>query len=310
MSAIGRTLPRMGYAGADLQRDVEERDETSLARALAHPSARLHLSIGGRWLTRDADAGAAPDTLFDLATARALGADPIEAILLGWTKGEHHPRLALALPGAATPQSDPASHDLRSLGMAQTLPAGIEGDLAQAQALMNWHARTRFCGVCGAPTRATLAGYRRDCTACGATHFPRTDPVVIMLVHDGKGGCVLGRQRHFAPGMWSCLAGFVEPGETIEDAVRREVKEEVGLSVGPVSYAMSQPWPFPGSLMIGCIALAEPGPLRIQESELEAARWFSRRELAEMIEGVHPNGLALPPAYAIAHHLALVFAAG
>lgn len=311
----GRQTPRLGYAKAGLTRDAEERDETTLDRALAHPGARLHLSRAGRWLV-DAASNAAPDLSFDLTSAAALGGDPRQAVLLGWTRDGHHPRLALALPpageGATTDPNEPSSHDLRSLGMAQTLPEGVEGDLAQAQALLNWHARSRFCGVCGAPTRSALAGYRRDCTACDATHFPRTDPVVIMLVHDGNGACVLGRQPHFAPDMWSCLAGFVEPGETIENAVRREVREEVGLTVGPgagtVSYALSQPWPFPGSLMIGCVALAERGAPTVQESELEAARWFERDELSAMIDGTHPDGLRVPPAYAIAHHLALHFA--
>ena len=117
--------------------------------------------------------------------------------------------------------------------------------------MLFWHQRHGFCAVCGSPTTVALGGYRRDCAACGAQHFPRTDPVAIMLIHDGD-RALLGRQARFKTGMYSCLAGFVEPGETLEDAVRRETFEEAGIKVGRVAFHASQPWPFPSSLMLGC----------------------------------------------------------
>ena len=127
--------------------------------------------------------------------------------------------------------------------------------LAVAKALMHWHARHRFCANCGALSDVAAAGWRRDCPVCKATHFPRTDPVVIMLAIAGE-RCLLGRQPRFAKGQWSCLAGYIEPGETIEEAVRRELMEEAAVKVGEVSYWATQPWPFPSSLMIGCFAKA------------------------------------------------------
>jgi len=153
------------------------------------------------------------------------------------------------------------------------------------------------------------AGWRRDCPSCGAQHFPRTDPVVIMLTERGD-RCLLGRQPHFAPGMWSTLAGFVEPGETIEEAVRRETLEEAGVTTGAVRYFASQPWPFPMSLMIGCIATATSEDLVIDRNELEDARWFARDEVAEMLMRTHPDGLFVPPPIAIAHHLIRSFIEG
>ena len=140
-------------------------------------------------------------------------------------------------------------------GVAPQLAPGEAGILAQARSLVNWHLRHGFCAVCGARTEVADGGYVRRCPACAAEHFPRTDPVVIMLVRDGE-DCLLGRQAHFPAGVYSALAGFVEPGETIEEAVRREVMEEAGIEVGEVDYHSSQPWPFPASLMIGCIAKA------------------------------------------------------
>lgn len=138
--------------------------------------------------------------------------------------------------------------------------------------------------------------------ACGAQHFPRTDPVVIMLAHDGD-RCLLGRQPHFLQGMWSCLAGFIEPGENIEEATRREIAEEAGIRCGRVRYLGSQPWPFPMSLMIGCHVEALSTGLSVDRTELEAARWFARAEAAAMLDRRHPDGLTTPPPWAIAHHI-------
>ena len=146
-------------------------------------------------------------------------------------------------------------------------------------------------------------GVKRACPACGAEHFPRTDPVAIMLAVLPDDRCLLGRGRHFAPGMFSCLAGFIEPGETIESAVRRETLEESGISLGRIAYHASQPWPFPYSLMIGCFGEALDEAVARDDSELEDCRWFDRDEVHSMLEKRHPGGLTVPPEGAIATHL-------
>ena len=172
-----------------------------------------------------------------------------------------------------------------------------------ARSLVDWHARHRFCARCGAATHPAKGGWQRNCGACAAEHYPRVDPVAIMLVeHDGD--LLLGRQSRFPPRSYSALAGFVEPGETIEQAVAREVLEEAGVAVGQVRYVASQPWPFPSQLMIGCHALANARDLEIDTTELEDARWFTRAEVEEAIaNGPESNGLVPPPPVAIAYSL-------
>ncbi len=186
-----------------------------------------------------------------------------------------------------------------------------EQDLATyggARSLVDWHARHRFCARCASPTTIAKGGWQRDCPkdmgGCGAQHFPRTDPVTIMLVeHEGK--LLLGRQPKFPPRVFSALAGFVEPGESVEEAVAREVKEEAGIAVRDVRYVASQPWPFPSQLMIGCHAMAEDDALTLDHTELEEARWFTRAELEEArAAGEEGTGdLVFPRSVAIAHHL-------
>ncbi len=174
--------------------------------------------------------------------------------------------------------------------------------LAQAKSLIDWHARHRFCANCGSPTVLTEAGYRRDCPNCGAQHFPRTDPVVIMLpVHGDR--CLMGRGPHFPQGMFSALAGFVEPGETIEAAVAREVQEETNIRVRNVRYYATQPWPYPSSLMIGCFCEAETTEITIDGTEIAEARWFSRADVADALLGRGDGSFWVPPPMAIAHHL-------
>jgi NAD+ diphosphatase len=168
--------------------------------------------------------------------------------------------------------------------------------------MVSWHQRHGYCANCGTRTAMTQGGWRRDCPSCKAEHFPRTDPVVIMLVTHGD-KCLLGRQKQFPPGMWSCLAGFVEAAETIEDAVRREVLEESGIRCTDVNYYMTQPWPYPSSLMIGCTAQATNKDIVVDHSELEDARWFDRAEAALMLKRQHADGLTGPHPFAIAHHL-------
>jgi NAD+ diphosphatase len=174
--------------------------------------------------------------------------------------------------------------------------------LGQAKSLIDWHQRHGFCPRCGSPTELMDAGYRRLCRSCGAEHFPRTDPVAIMLATLG-GRCLVGRGHHFQPGMYSALAGFIEPGETLEEAVRREIFEEAGLRTGNVRYVATQPWPFPSSLMIGCFAEALDGEIRIDGAELADARWLDRATARALLAGEEIDGMRVPPPIAIAHHL-------
>lgn len=169
--------------------------------------------------------------------------------------------------------------DLRAFGT--LIPHETGSVLAYARGLAHWNKRHRFCGVCGSPTQSEKSGHERKCVnpACGASHFPRTDPAVIMLVHDGGDRVILGRQAAWPPGMHSVLAGFVEPGESLEDAVAREVFEEVGVRVKDVRYNSSQPWPFPASLMVGFEAEAEGEAISVDETEIESARWYTRDAL-------------------------------
>jgi NAD+ diphosphatase len=188
--------------------------------------------------------------------------------------------------------------DLRRVGPVMAREEGAL--LAYARGLMWWHARNRHCGVCGAPTMSVEAGHVRLCSNpdCNTSHFPRTDPAVIMLVHDGD-RALLGRQKVWVPGMYSTLAGFVEPGEALEEAVAREVWEEVGIAIADIRYHSSQPWPFPSSLMIGFHARARTTDIRLNQSELEDAAWFSRADLSDI--GRH--GKALPRPDSIARRL-------
>ena len=175
------------------------------------------------------------------------------------------------------------------------------GLLAAAQSMLHWHRTHRFCGTCGEPLVAREGGWSRACANDHVAH-PRTDPVVIMLVVDGD-RCLLGRQPQWPPGRYSALAGFVEPGETLEAAVRREVAEEARVELGEVRYRASQPWPFPGQLMIGFEADYAGGEAEADEQELEEVRWFSRAELVEAARAGDGEWLLLPPPIAIARHL-------
>lgn len=159
---------------------------------------------------------------------------------------------------------------------------------ATAKAVLNWHQTHGFCAACGVASQLVMAGWQRDCPACGAHHFPRTDPVVIMLVTRGN-HVLLGRNAHWPEGMFSLLAGFVEPGETLEAAVRREVFEEAGIRCGAVRYLASQPWPFPASLMLGAHAEALTDAICLDPTELEAAEWVSREDLVTVMAGLHPR---------------------
>ncbi len=173
---------------------------------------------------------------------------------------------------------------------------------ACALSLANWHGRHRHCSACGQSSEIVRGGWSRRCLGCGAEHFPRSDPVVIMLAEHG-GRLLLGRQPHYPPGRFSALAGFVEPGETIEAAVARELMEEAGIEVAGVRYVASQPWPFPSSLMIGCRALAIDDKLTIDFTELDDARWFTREQVEAAVCGAGDAPFLAPPRWAIARTL-------
>ncbi|MDK9697198.1 MAG: NAD(+) diphosphatase [Siculibacillus sp.] len=299
---------RFRFAVNRLDRRADLRDDAAaLSRLLADPAARFMVVAGDRPLV---SRGAAPTAFHDRAAAETLGAMFDRAVFLGSAAaGDGSPWFATRtrLDEAALARwSDFEVGDLRASAIAGVLPAEEYGALAQGRACLFWHSTHRFCSRCGAVSEMASGGWKRVCPACGAEHFPRTDPVVIMLVTDGD-RCLLGRQSRFPPGMWSCLAGFMEPGETIEAAVRRETAEEAGIAVGRVDYFASEPWPFPASLMIGAIGRAVSRGIRRDETELEDCRWFSRAEVARMLAGDHPEGLFVPPPIAIANHLLMAF---
>jgi NAD+ diphosphatase len=228
-------------------------------------------------------------------------ADPI---LLGLENGA--PLYAVdLLPDAETPGL-PEFTDTRTAGMRVSLDDS--GILAQARSLIEWRRKHRFCSNCGAETQQTEAGRKRACPSCGTEHFPRIDPVAIMLVVKDD-WCLLGRQESWPERMWSALAGFMEPGETIADASAREIWEEAGIQCDPRTAEIvdNQPWPFPSSLMIGLIIEAITVGITIDRHELEDARWFSRDEVRAMLSGTHPEA-DIPPKIAIARRLLEVWA--
>jgi NAD+ diphosphatase len=294
--------PRLGYTASLIERAAELRTDAAALSALEKDGRARTYAVAGDLVVLK-NAADLCDPLFTLPQARGL-ARTGETAFLGLIEGA--PRFVLALDPAAVEalkaRNDFVVTDLRSIAVRGLVAADHLPPLAEGKALINWHGRHRFCSNCGTPTNLVQGGWRRDCPACRAQHFPRTDPVVIMLPVDG-GRCVLGRSHRFQSGMWSCLAGFVEPGETIEEAVRRETREEAGIVCGRVAYFASQPWPFPTSLMIGCHAEAQSHDIVIDATELDDARWFDREEVATMLLRSHPDGLSTPPTMAIAYHI-------
>jgi NAD+ diphosphatase len=294
--------PYLGYTASQIERAAQIRSDAEALEALEHDStARAYVIAGEMVVLNRGDAVA--DPLFALADARALGT-PRELIFIGLQ--QKLPRFAIALEPARAEALKEREQllvtDLRSIAVNALVHRDHLPPLAEGKALLNWHMRHRFCPNCGATTQLIAGGWRRDCPSCKTEHFPRTDPVVIMLPVAGS-SCVLGRSYRFARGMWSCLAGFMEPGETIEEAVRRETHEEAGIACGRVNYFASQPWPFPSSLMIGCHAEALTREIVIDRSELDDARWFEREEVATMLLRSHPEGFSTPPEVAIAYHI-------
>lgn len=312
----------MPLAGNPLHRaGNERRDPGWLAAALAGkgtrflPVHRLKVAVtaaDGRGASAPHADGEDRAEVGANRLAWARGGDWLEGagepVLLGLDGGDA--RFAVDVsdapePAAATFGLDPgpgAGVEFQGLRTAApNLPAGEAAIAAQARGLVGWHERHPFCAACGAATRPRNGGASRACAACGAEHFPRTDPVVIVVVARG-GRALLGRSGRFPGNLYSALAGFMEPGESVEEAVRREVAEEAGIEVGAVRYVFSQPWPFPASLMLGCIAEGLSGVITVDPKELEDARWFSRAELAGALAG-RREVLSVPQPLAIAHHL-------
>ncbi|GIX12346.1 MAG: NADH pyrophosphatase [Paracoccaceae bacterium] len=310
------------FAGERIDRAAHLRgDAAALAR---DPAARSIPLWRGKPLFRLAE-GAAPGLAW-LPLDHPVLADAADApVFLGLDQGA--PRFAHDVSAWTPPDADPAAMarfldpsrnahpalppdhrfiDLRSV-MAE-IPAADAGDAATARAILGWHDGHRFCARCGGPSSPARGGWQRDCPACGAQHFPRTDPVVIVLATHGD-RVLLGRSPGWPEGMYSLLAGFVEPGESLAAAARREVLEEAGVPLGPVRVIASQPWPFPASLMIGCAAEALSDTITRDPAELEDARWVSRREVMESFAGLTP-GLTAARRGAIARVLLEAWTAG
>ncbi|MFO1407688.1 MAG: NAD(+) diphosphatase [Steroidobacteraceae bacterium] len=268
------------------------KDAAAVDALMAAPGTRVLAVREARNLVRRTPDGWVAETLG--ATAAVAFAPPADWILLGVFRGEAHFVCEVA---HERPVGDPAVtfEELRRTGGG--LPDDEAGLLAYARALVLWRARTRHCGVCGAPNRPTSAGHVMTCTreGCGAEHFPRIDPAIIVLVTDGE-HALLGRQAAWPEGRYSTIAGFVEPGESLEDAVAREVLEEAGVTVLASEYHSSQPWPFPSSLMIGYTATAAPGQVPRADEELEDVRWFSRADIAA-------GAVGLPFAQSVSYRL-------
>jgi NAD+ diphosphatase len=290
------------FAGNPLDRVSERRrDKDWIASLLADPQSRILPLYDLK--------PAVPDMLRPALDWQPLAAwrEAIEAgaicIFLGVGE-DGRACFAIDATGNGTP-ADTENIDVRTL--APLIPGAEAAILAEARSLIDWHARHRFCAQCGHPTDVSGAGWTRRCPQCRAQHYPRSDPVTIMLVVRGE-RALLGRNKR-RPGLrFSCLAGFMEPGETPEEAVRREVREESGIRVGRVKYLAAQPWPFPSTLMMGFLAEGISEEITIDPEELAEARWFEREEIREMVAHAasgedDSSRISLPQPLAIAHHL-------
>lgn len=291
------------FAGNPLDRgDAERRSEEWLAAALRDPRSRYLPFADLKVLLRDDAApklGWLPEA--ELAPL-TIDAPPV---LLGIADGAAHFALdvsAIEKPEQRLQLTDGwRFEDCRSA--AATLAGPDTGIVAQARSQIGWHKSHQFCSACGVRSKQLRGGHVRRCPACRAEHFPRTDPVAIMLIVDGE-NCLLGQPkgRLVRTGIYSALAGFIDQGESIEEAVRREVMEEAGIKVGEVRYHSSQPWPFPSSLMIGCHALAESRNITIDTGEMADVQWYSREAVLRALSHDNPS-LKVPGPFAIAHHL-------
>lgn len=285
-----------------LIRDAENRDDDCLEKAFAAEGAHTFAFANGKMILKHDRS--VLDPLFAPYELKALDPDPDNAVLLGYREnGEPRIAVPVNIDTENLPELYKAA-SARTIHRESILLGDMQGEAAQGFSLIHWAVTNRFCGKCGQAMEPKAGGYKRVCTACGHMLFPRTDPVVIMMVIDEDNDkCLLGRNHQFPEGMYSCLAGFVEPGETIENAVRRETEEEAGISTGMVRIYASQPWPVPHSLMIGCYAKATSLEIDIDSNELADCRWFSRSETEEMLKRTLGEPGSAPPKGAIAHRL-------
>jgi NAD+ diphosphatase len=299
------------FAGNPLDRAGERRgDEAWLAERADDPQSLAVAIWNGKPLVEDAPAPSDAEdgkpgvqiAYLRADMAKDLAGTPERLLFLGLWKDIAV--FAVDLEGGADPAEGPLQglgrfEELR--GVAPALPAPDAGILATAKSMFEWRRKHKWCSNCGQETHVTDGGWKRLCASCQTEHFPRTDPVAIMLaLHDGK--CLLGRQALWPPGMYSALAGFVEPGETIEEACARELMEEAGLTATAVRYHSSQPWPWPSSLMMGLMADVDSDVAAPDQTELEAVKWFTKDEAKALIKG-ELEGFFAPPPLAIAHQL-------
>lgn len=298
---------RVAFAGGTLTRLSEKPTDDAIDIARGHEKTRWLLIAHGR-VVLDFSDEENPRALFSADELRGFEPDFAQSVLLGFECDVAHCAVRTVLP------LDDISAPFRAIDYRAAFSQGLLGTadlalLAHGAAMIAWHSNNRFCGKCGAETAPKAGGAKRICEGCLAEHFPRTDPVAIMLTVRGE-TCLLARGAHFPEKMVSCLAGFIEAGETIEEAVRRETFEEAGIQTSAVTYHASQPWPFPYSLMIGCYAQALNDDIVLEETELEMGRWFSKAEVRQMLAHAHPDGWHLPPSGAIATVLIEDWAAG
>lgn len=298
--SIDRLAPRRGV------RDL-------LQQLHGAPDARFLVLAGSRAaIVSSADRRLAAVRWFSAAELGALGIETADALFLGGDTKTYSGLFSVMVDDAAAETHADALGplvDVRSLLTQGVLTQSDFGVLAEAKMLSAWHQTARFCGRCGSPTQGKDGGWKVACTHCAAEQFPRVDPCVIMLVTQGD-NCVLAHEPRFPEKMYSTLAGFVEPGEDIRSAVRRETLEEVGVKIGDVDFFGSQPWPFQHSLMIGCMAQAVSEAITIDRHEIVDARWFGRSEVRDMLAMKHPRGLFVPGGHAIAHAMIRRWAEG
>ena len=297
---------RHTFAGNPLNRAAERRRQPEWLADRLEGDAASALALWNGSVLVDGDERL---TRLQPALAAELARGDEHLLFMGLEE-DGRPVFALDLEGGADPSEGVLAgrgrfRNLREV--AATMPAEEAGMAATARAVFEWRRRHRFCSACGQPTRIAEAGWKRLCPACGVEHFPRTDPVVIMLPVRGE-QCLLGRQAAWPAGRYSALAGFMEPGESIEEACAREIFEECGLRTRAVRYHSSQPWPFPTNLMVGLLAEVEDGEARADQAELEAVVWLAREEVRAALR--RESEVGLPPPLAIAHHLIADWATG
>ena len=298
----------LGFISDKLDRQMENRDDSFLESYISDPDARVILFNNCDPVF---DLSQKPEILFPLSVLNnfpSISGQTDRRVFLGKYDGK--PVFALnlssSLLGSFMERPEIESFYLRKAAIDALVSPEEYTLLGYAHSLIRWHEQTRYCCTCGTDLKSVRGGIRQDCPQCTAQFFPRIDPVVIMLVYR-QDHCLLGSNRNFETGRFSCLAGFMESGESVEAAVRREVMEEAGVTVGNVFYHTSQPWPLPNQIMIGCFAEALDDTIALHDDELVSARWFSREDARRLLNG-ELKGFSGPPEIAIAWHLINAFA--